>query len=108
MIRTKHKNIISKRILTHIDDFIIDILHHEQFRWRDSDRKSKAIDIIDILFSELKQHKDIEQFKIICDKRNNSQHDFDQGIYHLEIIYVQAQCLNKTRLHYIFGTGVQF
>lgn len=108
MVITQHRNIISKRIVKDIDIFVIDILQYEYLKWRDKERQQKATDVIKMLLNELQESKKIERFKVVCDKRNNPKSQFDIGVYNLEIFFVQTQCLNKTHLHYVFGTSVQY
>lgn len=107
MIIKQHKSINSKRLIDDIDEFVCDILKHEYLRWRNPEKNQKAIEVIKLLMSEYKEKGTITSYKVIHNRKNNPQRDFDCGIYHVEIHFYQTHCLNKTQLHYIFGTGVQ-
>lgn len=106
-VRVRHINANGKRIVKTIDKFVMDILKDQLFRWRSDKAREEVCELFSDFMAEGKHQGKVQNFKIICDHRNNKKEDFDKGLYYLEINFQQAHCLNRTRLIYEFGTYVQ-
>jgi len=102
MLSTKHNNVISKSLFKDVDAYCklrierVSIVQsnneHVQFNVRKM--------ISEYVETQQKNGK-IENFKIICDKRNNNTASIAQGVkFEIIVIYKQTNCLRPTTLQY--------
>lgn len=107
IVKTHHRGVNSKKVVRTIDAFVIDILKDRLYHWGSDYARTEVCRLFKDFMDEGISQGKIQNFKIICDHRNNKPEDFEKGLYFLEIHFQQAHCLNKTRLKYEFGTFVQ-
>lgn len=106
MVRTNHRNIISKRLVKEIDEFVVDELLEYEIEWDDLYIRDASIDLFNILMGEYKNEGYVSNFKCYSDDRNNTPEDENNQIFHLTIDFLQANCLARTVLVYKLGNGV--
>ena len=106
MITTKHSNVNSLRLVKEIDSFIIDELIDVESEWNDLTSRGLSMELFKLVMDDYRNTKKIDNFKCFSDGRNNTDDTMLQEIFNLTIEFVQAHCLNTTRLNYTFGIGV--
>lgn len=106
MVRTSHRNIISKRLVKEIDEFVVDELLGYELEWDDLYIRDSSIELFNILMNEYKSTGYVDNFKCYSDDRNNAPEDEINQVFHLTIDFLQAGCLARTTLIYVFGDGV--
>ena len=96
----KSKNINSKNLFKVINDFILEGIHSESVRWRDDMHRESFIEIVEEFLTELAMEAKITQFNAMCDLRNNSLDDLENGTVLITIKYKQKDCLNVSEINY--------
>ena len=90
----------SKPLLDEITSTIEDLLEGAGVIWSSDSHRDPFVEMItDYMKSFLDQQK-IEQFKVICDYRNNRLSQMEKGVYHFDVEYRQRNCVNITRVLY--------
>jgi len=97
----KTKNINSERLLKDVSDFIGGIITSYDIVWDGNSNRDAILEIIDEKLEDLQEDKEINQWNVICDRRNNKMSDTLRKITNLNITYQQRNCYNTTELHYI-------
>ena len=105
VITTTHKGVVSKSIVTLLDQSLINVAGSAPY-WGDyynDDRfRSVVIDYLQDLMGELLVTNKIYNFKVISDTRNNTPEQSKAGTFFIDIEYRQTNCINVTRLNYMF------
>ena len=99
-ITIKHFHVNSKILAAEIEDFVLDGLNTIPSLLSDEAYREMICDTLSELLQEMKDKNQVDNFKIVGDKRNNTKNDLDKGIYHLDIHYQQHHCINTTILSY--------
>ncbi len=94
------KAVNSKPLFNEIHDFIAEGLNDMGVVWNSDSHRDSFISIVEDWLEEKWQEGKIEQFKVICDFRNNKIADMESGKYIIDVYYKQRNCLNTTQLHY--------
>ncbi len=96
-ILIKKTNIHSKKLFEEIDKNIQDIAAIMLNISKDIESVSE---IISLLMIDLAESHQISQINTICNHRNNSRSDLDNGIVHIDIYYKHMNCFNTTHISY--------
>ena len=95
------KAVNSKPLLADITKLIQEGLNSRGITWASElHREAFADGLNEILHNDFVEPGRIEQWNVICDRRNNTMKDMNNGSYFLEVRYKQKNCLNFTRLLY--------
>lgn len=97
-LKVIHSN--SKILLTMITTFIGEIIDNYDVIWENNSQRDAILEIIDEFLEDLKDNGKLEQWDVICDKRNNNRFTADSGTVLLDITYRQKNCYNITKLLY--------
>lgn len=96
-------NVNSKLLFNEIHSYIKQILTNE-YMLMNFRAEPYREDIVGFIYDFLDYTKEekmtIEQFKVMCDKRNNTINDLEKGDIVLDVHYKQKHCLNTTKLRY--------
>lgn len=87
------KAINNKRLLITIREFIESL---PMGNW------DSNLIFLEVLMEDLADDGYIDQFKLVCDNRNNTLEDARNNTTHLDISYRQTNCLNVSRIKYSF------
>jgi len=103
--KTKNVNsdVLCKDILQTLQESASDFIRKYNVASEFYDTKQMT-EFLEIYFGEMVVAKTIEQYDIICDKRNNTDVDFRKGNIHLKVTFVQMHCLNVTEIQALFHT----
>jgi len=95
------KNINSKTLYNSIISEIDHIIHaFSNELSTDSTARSIIMELAEeSLLSHAEENK-LEQWNVICDKRNNKRETLALGITYIDITYVQTHCLNTSSIRY--------
>jgi hypothetical protein len=93
------KSINDKRLLANVHDFVADCIDDED-EWSRGEYPEGLVAFVEEYLSQLMDEQVIEQFKVICDDRNNVILDVHHGVYTFCVQYKQRNCLNITELSY--------
>lgn len=97
------KAVNSKSLVNEIDRTVQQLIHLSGGdNWTNNATRSIYVNEINDFLESLKNDGLITQFKILMDERNNTKKEKHKGIYHLDISFRQALCINTTKLHYRF------
>lgn len=96
-----YKAVNSKPLLKEVAGFVEEGLSEFGIQWDSEAQKETLVEVIeDYLSALLEVEGKIDSYKVICDRRNNKASDWEKGIYKLDILYKQKNCLNTTQLLY--------
>lgn len=93
-------NVNSKTLCDEICKEIDVDLTSEWYTLSDSIHRMFLLDRLDELMGEFQEKKQISQYNIIMDERNNTEERMNMGIMNLELSYKQQHCVNTTTLSY--------
>lgn len=93
------RNSNNKKLLANVDKFIRECLD-DDYEWSKGREPKGIVAFVNEFLSELGEEMVIEQFKVVCDQRNNSITDMARGEYYFLTQYKQLHCLNTTELEY--------
>jgi len=94
------KSVNSKRLFNEIHNFIEEGITFSGLMWSNESHRRAFLEIIEEFLGHYEKDGQIEQWKVICDYRNNRALDMNLGFHKLEIQYRQKNCLNTTILLY--------
>ena len=95
------KAVNNKSLVKSITDYIEDGIKSLGVGWNNESHRSAFVQIIEeFLENLLETDEKIEQYKVMCDRRNNKIVDTERSIYNIDIEFKQKHCLNKTKIHY--------
>jgi len=98
-LTTKHVN--NKRILKDVTDFVDEIINNFSIMWSSDSQRDAILEVIDEHLQDMVEQNKIEQWNVVCDRRNNKPSDVQNKMTHLDITYRQRNCFNITELHYL-------
>jgi len=96
----KTKSINSKLLFKEINDYIIEGINSNAIRWRDETHRVSFVEVVEEFLDNLANNSKITQFKVMCDKRNNSMENLAKGTVKITIKFVQKNCLNISEIEY--------
>lgn len=101
-ITLRARNIVTESLVKDILEFVHEEVHiaATMSSFLDTEVRESIIRDVSMLFSQLHEHNVIDQWDVICDKRNNSKELADDGISLLELRFRQWNCLVTTSLLY--------
>lgn len=95
------KAVNNKSLVKSITDYIEDGIKSLGVGWNNESHRSAFVQIIEeFLENLLEAEEKIEQYKVVCDRRNNKIIDMERSIYSIDVEFKQKHCLNKTKIHY--------
>ncbi len=97
---TKAKNVNSKTLYNLINDYVSEGINAGEIRWKDEIHRDSFVEVIEEFLREIADDGKITQFKALCDLRNNTMDELENGSVKLTIDYKQKQCLNTTEITY--------
>ena len=97
-LKTQHVN--SNRLLGDVCSFVSSIITDFNIIWSNDSQRAAILEIIDEHLQDLANDNKLEQWDVVCDKRNNTRQDITNKITHLYVEYKQRNCFNVTRLYY--------
>ena len=99
LLRTKCVN--NDRICREVDVIGMEVIEHYLSTLQNVDAQLETAEILeDYLAEYVESERSILGVEVICDARNNSRKDCEDGKVHLTIKYRQQNCLNITELAY--------
>lgn len=98
--KLEKKSVNNKQIFNEIHKFIDEGIITGQVLWSNDIHRESFVEVISDCMEQVELEGFIDQWNVICDLRNNTVADMNKGIYVLEVIYRQKNCLNTTRLIY--------
>lgn len=94
------KGVNNKSLFNKIHEFIAQGIVESDIVWSDDDHRETFVMVADDGLTDFYEQGLIDQWNVICDMRNNTISNMDQGIYTVEITYRQKNCINTTSLIY--------
>ena len=98
-ITVVQKSVNSKPLFNDVLSFIKEGIYDFGIVWNSEAHRDSFSMVMGDFLSEMVVEGKIEQWKIVCDKRNNKYTDMENGVYHLDIQYKQRNCLNITQIN---------
>jgi len=74
-------------------------------------QREPVVEWIDMLLNEEYSgeyhsgHPEITQISVVCDTRNNTPENLQNGKYNLDVMYTQWNCLTQTSIRYVVNTN---
>ena len=100
-LKTKTSNINNKRLFKEIDEFMIEVFTSIGIAWSNKEHLESFVDLIDDWMEQFASESGkIIQWDIVCDARNNTSEDADNGIVNFTLRYRQKNCFNTTEIAY--------
>ena len=96
----KETGINSPSLHNNIRDFIEEGLEHGGVQWANEHHRVSFGDVIDNWLFELCDDDKIEQWNVVCDKRNNTTKNMANGYFIFTVKYKQRHCVNVTTITY--------
>ena len=93
------KSVNSKPLRDVVLGFLREGVYDYGVVWNSETHRDSFVMVVNDFLSEIADEGKIEQWKVVCDKRNNKYSDMEQGIYHVDIQYKQRNCLNITQIN---------
>lgn len=104
----KDRAVNSKHLLRAVTEFVEDGITTSHIMWMSDTHRDAFVTVIEDLLFALEQVGRLSQGNVVCDARNNKASDMDDGVFHLDISFKQANCVNVTTIEYIITVGDQF
>ena len=104
-LKTKTKNVNSKRLFEEINDFVESGLMSLGITWSTPGNRQSFAEVLEEWLEEFQQDGRITQYNVICDDRNNPVEQQEEGIFKVYIMYKQLHCLNTTSIEYTLEEG---
>ena len=98
--KIKKRAVNSKALFDEVNEIVEEGFGDVDLIWSSDIHRDSFIDLIDEWLWETSEEGKITQWKIVCDFRNNTIKQMEQGIYQLDVSYRQTDCLNTTTLEY--------
>ncbi len=99
LLRTKSVN--NDRISREVDAIVMDIIKSDVSMLENVHQQVEMAEILeDFLTEYAATEPSLQTFEVICDSRNNTKQDYEDGKVHLSVRYQQLNCLNVTELAY--------
>lgn len=99
--KRKVKAANSKLLLEEITSFIEEGLDSMGVIWGSETHRDSFVGVIDEWLDEKHQENKIEQYKVVCDLRNNKVSEMERGNFILDVYFKQRNCINTTNIHYL-------
>jgi len=96
----KTRGVVSNSLFKEISEFVESIIQNFHIVWDSTSQRDAILEIVDELMQDMVTDKKIEQWNVVCDKRNNKQSQAARKRTILDITYKQRNCYNVTELHY--------
>lgn len=93
------KSINSKSLYNEIYGFLKEGIDDFGVIWESDAHRESYIHVVNDFLMDIAENGKIEQFKVIGDKRNNKYTDMEKGIYHVDVLYKQRNCLNTSQIN---------
>lgn|SRR5688572_4688890 len=104
-VKRNLKAINNKLLVEEVVSFVDDAIINFGVNWESDAQRESFVEHIKELMSELVEEERIEQFKVVCDRRNNSSDDMLDGIFKFDVHFKQRNCLNTTKVLYTIRTN---
>lgn len=95
------RNINNAALFEEVHEFIEGIVLNFTVTCSINNERDTILEIIDELMEDMVTDNRIDQWNVMCDRRNNKASDIWKNITVLDITYRQVNCYNTTKLHYI-------
>ena len=94
------KNVNSKVLFDAIHETLYDAVTTLGVKWTSDTHRASFVEVIEEYFEDLVEDGKIEQYKVVCDYRNNKG-GFSNAKEHIfDVYYKQPHCLNMTQIQY--------
>lgn len=105
LFKKELKGVVDKHIVKEICLFIEDAINDLGVDWASDSHRLAITQITEDFLSELQKTNSIEQFKVICDRRNNKSVLMEKGTFQFDVSFRQKNCLNTTQILYTINIG---
>lgn len=105
-LQTKTKNINNQRVFEEIDNMMIQVFTTLDFEspWTNKDLREQLVEMVEMFIDNYAvETGKIIQYDVICDSRNNTAKNFQNGPVKFTIRYRQKNCLNTTEIEYLYN-----
>lgn len=99
-VKIVKRNINSKILFEEINETIFEAITSLGVRWSNEANRSAFVEVLEDYLEDKVEEQKIEQYKVVCDKRNNKSFSDRKKHYLLEVFYKQPHCLNTSRIEY--------
>ena len=99
-VRFVTKNVNSRRLFEEIHGTLFDAVTTLGVKWTSESHRNNFIEVIEDYFMDLVEQGKIQQFKVICDHRNNKGGFTTANTFKLDLEFRQPHCLNITSITY--------
>lgn len=105
-ITKEFKAVNNKTLLTEVTKNMDDCVQQIGTSWNSESHRETVADLIDDWMMNLVDEGKIEQYKVLCDHRNNTTKAMESGVYKLDVQYKQKHCFNVTKVIYTIRMSV--
>ena len=99
LVQVDVKSINSKGLYEEIYGFLKEGIDEFGVIWDSEAHRESYVEVVNDFLTDIAESGKIEQFKVVGDKRNNKYTDMDKGIYHVDVMYRQRNCLNTSQIN---------
>jgi hypothetical protein len=100
------KSSTNKRIVNEVCEFVEHAEDDFGMEWGSESYREALVETLEMLLTDMMEKGDIQQYKVVCDRRNNTCHDTNRGIFKMDIFFKAKNCLNTTQILYTITTDV--
>lgn len=102
-VRVIQRSVNSKMLFEELNETIYEAITTLGVRWSNDQNRNSFVEVLEDFLNDKFEEGKIEQYKVICDKRNNG--SFSPSFkgsneYLLEVFYRQPHCLNTSKIQY--------
>lgn len=102
----KLKAVNSKDLLKEIAFEVEDLMKSPMLDWTSEIRRAELVVAIEGVLATLhRRYGKLQQYKVMCDLRNNRIANMERGVFYLTVQYRQTNCLNTTQIIYTIRIG---
>ena len=94
------KGINGKIIFDDISEYVEDVIVDFGVIWENIIHRESLVEVIEDFLYERQEEGKITQFDVVCDDRNNTKYEMNNGMFHLLIKYKQRHCRNVSQIFY--------
>jgi hypothetical protein len=101
MITHEFRNVNSNKLVQELADFIDDLMDAPSYLYAEEYHREAITDVAFEIMKELQDAGNVTNYKIVGDNRINTNEDYANGTFRLDIHFKQHNCYNTTKLRFI-------
>ena len=99
-IKIASRGVTHKRIHQEIQDILHETVTTIGIRWTSATHRSSFVEVLEEFFEDQLEQGIIQQYKVICDQRNNPDGFANASEYVFEVQYRMPHCVSMTSIEF--------